>query len=104
MKINGETHYLWRAVDHKDGVLESFATKRRNRNAALKLVKKSIKRFGQPHVVVTDNLRPYGAAMKAIGDAQKQEIGRWLNNLGENSLQPFRRGEQAVSGFRRMEN
>ena len=54
----------------------------------------------QPHVVLTDKLRPYGAAMNAIGNAQKQEIGRWLNNLGENSHQPYRRREHAMSIFR----
>ncbi len=50
-----------------------------------------MKHYVQPHVVETDNLRSYSAAMKVIGNAQKQEAGRWLNNLGENSHQPFRR-------------
>jgi putative transposase len=43
-----------------------------------------VKCYGQPHVVVTDKLRSYGAAMKVIGNANKQETGRWLNNRGEN--------------------
>ena len=47
-------------------------------------------------------LRSYGAAMKVIGNAQKQETGRWLNNRGENSHQPFRRRERAMLRFRRM--
>ncbi len=102
VKINGETHYLWRAVDHEGEVLESFVTKRRNRKAALKFLKKSMKRYGQPHIVVTDKLRSYGAAMKVIGNANKQETGRWLNNRGENSHQPFRRRERAMLRFRRM--
>ncbi len=85
MKINVETHYLWRAVDHEGEVLESFVTKRRDRKAALKFLRKSMKRYGQPHVVVTDKLRSYGAAMKVIGNANKQETGRWLNNRGESS-------------------
>ena len=62
VKINGETHYLWRAVDHEGEVLESYVTKRRDRNAALKFLKKAMKRYGGPEVVVTDKLRSYGAA------------------------------------------
>lgn len=53
MKINGETHYLWRAVDDEGEVLESFVTKRRDRNAALKFLGNSMKRYGQPLVIVT---------------------------------------------------
>ena len=48
-----------------------------------------MKRHGQPHVLVTDKLRSYGAAMKDIGNADRQETGRWLNNRAENSHLPF---------------
>ena len=58
--------------------------------------------FGPPHVIVTDKLRSYGASMKVIGNADKQETGRWLNNRAENSHQPFRRRERAMIRFRRM--
>ncbi len=102
VKINGEKHYLWRAVDHEGEVLESFATKTRNKAAALKFLKKMMKRHGKPKVVVTDRLRSYGAAMKEIGNADVQETGRWLNNRAENSHQPFRRRERAMMRFRRM--
>jgi putative transposase len=102
VKINGETHYLWRAVDHEGEVLESFVTKRRDRKAALKFLRKTMKRHGNPHIFVTNKLRSYGAAMKAIGNADKQETGRWLNNRAENSYQPFRRRERAMLRFRRM--
>jgi putative transposase len=102
VKINGEMHYLWRAVDHEGEVLESYVTKRRDRRAALKFIRKSMKRYGQPHIIVTDKLRSYGASMKVIGNAQKQETGRWLNNRAENSHQPFRRRERAMQRFRRM--
>ena len=101
MKINGERHSLWRAVDHEGEVLESYVTKRRDRKAALKFLRKAMKRYGSPEVIVTDKLRSYGAAMKIIGDAKKQEIGRWKNNRGENSHLPFRRRERAMSRFRR---
>jgi len=54
VKINGETHYLWRAVDHEGEVLENYVTKCRDRKAALNFVRKLMKRFGTPHVIVTD--------------------------------------------------
>ena len=72
VRINGKTHYLWRAM----------------------------KRYGQPRVIVTDRLRSYRAAMNVIGNAADQECGRWLNNRAENSHQPFRRREGAMSKFR----
>ena len=102
VKINGETHYLWRAVDHEGEVLESYVTKRRDRKAALMFLRKILKRYGKPDVIVTDKLRAYGAAMKAIGNAGKQQTGRWLNNRAENSHLPFRRRERAMLRFRRM--
>jgi putative transposase len=100
VKINGETHYLWRAVDHEGEVLEVFVTKRRDRRAALTFIKRAMKRYGQPKVIVTDRLRSYGAAMNVIGNAADQECGRWLNNRAENSHQPFRRREGAMANFR----
>lgn len=102
VKINGEQRYLWRAVDHEGEVLESFVTKRRDRKAALKFFKKSMRGHGRAHILVTDKLRSYGAAMKDIGNADKQEIGRWMNNRAENSHLPFRRREQAMQRFRSM--
>jgi putative transposase len=102
VKINGERHYLWRAVDHEGEVLESFVTKARDKAAALKFLRKSMKRHGQPGVIVTDRLRSYGAALKEIGAAERQETGRWQNNRAENSHLPFRRRERAMQRFRRM--
>ena len=93
VRINGETHYLWRAVDHEGEVLEVFATKRRDRKAALNFLKRAMKRYGRPRAIVTDRLRSYRAAMNAIGNAADQRCGRWLNNRAENSHQPFRRRE-----------
>ena len=74
---------LWRAVDHEGEVLESYVTKRRDRKAALKFLRKAMKRYGPARMsVVTDLLRSYGAAMKVVGNADRQETGRWLNNQG----------------------
>ena len=102
VKINGETHYLWRAVDHEGEVLEAFVSRKRDRKAALDFLKKLMKRYGRPHSIVTDRLRSYRAAMKLIGNDGVQEIGRWLNNRCENSHLPFRRREQAMLRFRHM--
>jgi putative transposase len=102
VNINDETHYLWRAVDHEGEVLDSFVTKRRDRKAALKFLRKNMKRHTRAHVFVTDKLRSYCAVMKVIGNVDKQETGRWLNNRAENSHQPFRRRERAMLRFRRM--
>jgi putative transposase len=100
VKINGETHYLWRAVDHEGEVLESFVTKRRDRKAALRFLKKMMKQYGVPKMIVTDHLRSYRAAMSKLGNATKQNTERWLNNRAENSHLPFRRRERAMQRFR----
>jgi len=100
VRINGETHYLWRAVDHEGEVLEVFVTKRRDRKAALRFLRKTMKRYGRPEVIVTDRLRSYRAAMREIGNEARQVTGRWLNNRAENSHQPFRRRERAMAKFK----
>jgi putative transposase len=91
VKINGELHYLWRAVDHEGEMLEVIATKRRDRKAAWNLLRRLTKRYGKPQSVVTDRFRSHGAAMKIIGNADRRECGCWVNNRAENSHQPFRR-------------
>jgi putative transposase len=102
VKINGEMHYLWRPVDHADEVLESFASKTRDNAAALKFIERAMKRHGKPSAIVTDRLRCYGAALAEIGNADRREVGPWLNNRAENSHQLFRRRERAMLRFRRM--
>lgn len=77
-------------------------TKTRDRKAALKFIRKSMKRYGRPEVIVTERLRSYGAALREIGAADRQDLGRWLNNRVENSHLPFRRRERAMQRFRRM--
>ena len=84
-RINSETHYLGRAVDHEGEVLEVFVTKRRDRRAVLKFLKRTMKRYGQPWSIATDALRSYSAAMKALENPGRQECGRWLNLWGANS-------------------
>ena len=102
MKLNGEGHYLWRAVDHESEVLESFVTKMRDKKAALKFLRKAMDKHGRPEVVVTDRLRSYGAALTEIDATARQETAHWLNNRAENTHLPFRRRERALQRFRRM--
>jgi putative transposase len=100
VKVNGKLCYLWRAVDHEGEVLEAVVTTKRDKAAALKLLKRIMKKYGRPRKIVTDGLRAYSAAMKEVGNAGCREVGRGLNNRVENSHQPFRPRERAMQRFR----
>jgi putative transposase len=102
VKIGGELHYLWRAVDQEGEILESYVTKTRDKKAALAFMKKALKRHGPVEAITTDGLRSYGAAMDVLGNRDKQAIGRWANNRVENSHLSFRRRERAMLRFRQM--
>lgn len=104
VRLNGEMVYLWRAVDHEGEVLESYVTKKRDKSAALRFMKKALKRHGQADRIVTDGLRSYPAAMKDLGNLESREMGRYLNNRAENSHLPFRRRERAMQRFRQMKS
>ena len=104
VKINGVTHYLWRAVDHEGEILESYVTKARDKEAALRFMKKALKTHGAAEAITTDGLKSYGAAMRDLGIASKQTIGRHANNRVENSHLPFRRRERAMLRFRQMKS
>ena len=94
--------YLWRAVDHEREILDSFITKTRDKDAALTFMMKALKRHGSPQKVTTDGLASYKAAVKELGNTDKQEVGRWANNRVENSHLSFRKRERAMLRFRRM--
>jgi putative transposase len=102
VKINGRLCYLWRAVDHEGEVLESVVTAKRDKAAALKFLKRIMKKYGRSQTVVTDGLCSYPAALKEIGMTDRHVVGRRLNNRAENSNQPFRRRERAMQRFRSM--
>ena len=104
LKINGERHYLWRAVDHEGEVLESYVIKKRDKSAALQFFKKALKRHGSPATIVTDGLKSYPAAMKDLRVEERREMGRWMNNRSENSHLPFRRRERVMLRFRQMKS
>ena len=102
VKLNGEMVYLWRAVDHEGEILESYVTKKRDKAAALTFMKKALKRHGKAEVIVTDGLLSYPAAMRKLGNLDRREMGRHLNNRVGNSHLPFRRRERAMLRFRKM--
>ena len=77
VKIDLEMLYRWCAVDHEGEILESYVTKRRDKAVALKFMKNALKRHGSPETITTDGLRSYRAAMTELGNAEKQEVGRW---------------------------
>lgn len=83
-------------------ISESFVTKTRDKKAALKFLRKLMKRYGSPEEFVTDLLRSYSAAMREVGVVEKHITGKHLNNRAENSHLPFRRRERAMLRFRRM--
>lgn len=104
VKVNGEMVYLWRVVDQEGEILESYVTRTRDKEAALRFMKKALKRHGSPEAITTDGLRSYKAAMTELGNQRKQEVGRWANNRGENSHLSFRRRKRAMQRFRRMKS
>jgi putative transposase len=103
LKVNGKLCDLWRAIDHEGEVLEAVAIAKRDKPAALKLLKRIMKKYGTPRGIVTDGLRAYSAAMNDIDvAAERHEVGGRLNNRAENSRQPFRRRERAMQRFRSL--
>lgn len=104
VKINAEAHYLWRAADQEGETLESYVTKKRDKKAALKFLRKALKQHGPAEKIVTDGLKSYPAAMRELGNENRREMGLWKNNRVENSHLPFQRRERAMLQFRQMKS
>src|SRR6202142_3844282 len=101
LKIDGRMVYLWRAVDAEGEVLDVLVQSRRNKRAALKLMRKLLKKYGFiPDKLVTDDLRSYAAAAHDLGISNRHERGRWRNNRAENSHQPTRQRERKMQRFK----
>ncbi len=99
VSINGRRMYLWRAVDGEGGVLDILVQSRRNRKAALKLMRKLLKKQGfVPDAFVTDKLPSYGSALKELRLSRKHEFGGRKNNRAENSHLPVRQRERRKQG------
>jgi transposase-like protein len=100
-EVSGRMVYLWRAVDAEGEVLDVLVQSKRNKHAALKLMRKLLKKYGfVPHRMITDDLRSYGAAAHDLGIERRHERGRWKNNRAENSHQPTRRRERKMQRFK----
>jgi transposase-like protein len=99
--IAGRQFWLWRAVDDEGEVLDLLVQRRRNKAAAVKLLRKLLKKQGfAPEALVTDKLRSYGAARPEIGLSARHEQGLRKNNRAENSHQPTRRRERKMQRFK----
>lgn len=78
LRIAGRMVYLWRAVDAEGEVLDVLVQSKRNKNAALKLMRKLLKKYGfVPDRMITDDLRSYGAAACDLVIESRHERGRW---------------------------
>ncbi len=101
VRIGGQLMYLWRAVDDEGEALEVLVQRRRDQAAALKLMRKLLKKRGfAPTQVTTDKRRSYGAAFKKIGLTARHEQGRRRNNRAEVTHQPVRRRERKMQRFK----
>ena len=101
VKIDGRMVYLWRAIDAEGEVLDVLVQSKRNKHAALKLMRKLLKKYAfAPGRLVTDDLRSYSAAALELGIETRHERGRWKNNRAENSHQPTRRRERKMQRFK----
>jgi putative transposase len=101
LTINGKRHYLWRAVDQDDNVLDILVQSRRNKQAAKKFFRKLLKGLQYvPRVVITDKLKSYGAAQREILPGVEHRQSRYLNNRCENSHRPTRQREYRMQGFK----
>src|SRR5271157_4547575 len=101
LKIDGRVVYLWRAVDAEGEVLDVLVQSKRNKHAALKLMRKLLKKCAMvPQRLVTDDLRSYSAAARDLGIENRHERGRWKNNRAENSHQSTRRRERKMQRFK----
>jgi putative transposase len=101
LKISGRIVYLWPAADAESEVLDVLVQFKRNKHAALKLMRKLLKKCGfAPDRLITDDLRSYSAAAHDLGTSTRHERGRRKNNRAENSHQPTRRKERKMQRFK----
>jgi len=99
IRIAGERMYVWRAVDHEGEVLDMLVQRRRDSRAALRLMRKLLKKQGfVPKLLVTDKLRSYACAFRRLRLTCPHEQGLRQNNRAENSHQPVRRRDAKCSG------
>jgi transposase-like protein len=101
VRITGKRMYLWRAVDHEGEVLDMLVQRRRDKHAALRLMRKLLKKQGfTPKLLTTDKLGSYGAAVRHLRLTCRHEQGLRKNNRAENSHQVVRRRERKMQRFK----
>jgi putative transposase len=101
LKINGKTHYLWRAVDQHGNVLDILVQSRRNTHAAKRFFRKLLKGLQYvPRVIITDKLASYAAAKREIMGSVEHRQHKSLNNRAERSHQPTRQRERTMRRFK----
>jgi len=101
LKINGQTYYLWRAVDQAGNVLDVLVQSRRDAAAAKRLMRKLMKKLQcVPRVLITDKLPSYGVAHRELMPSVEHRKSKYLNNRAENSHQPTRQRERAMQRFK----
>ena len=101
LTIQGERHYLWRAVDQDGHALDILVQRQRDKQAAKRFFRKLLKGLTYvPRVIITDKLKSYGAALREILPSVEHRQHRSLNNRAENSHQPTRQRERQVQRFK----
>src|SRR5712671_109185 len=101
VRIAGKRMYLWRAVDHEGEILEILVQRRRDKRAALRLMRKLLRKQGfAPKLLTTDKLGSYGSAFRHLGLTCHHEQGLRQNNRAENSHQIVRRRERKMQRFK----
>jgi len=104
VKIQGEQHYLWRAVDQDGEVVEVFIQKRRDGKAAKRFFGRLLKKHkGVPREIVTDKLRSYGVAHREFMPEALHNTQQYANNRAELSHQPTRVRERGMRKFKSVE-
>jgi putative transposase len=101
LKINGKTHSLWRVVDQDGNGLDILVQSRRNQKAAKRFFRKLLTGLQYvPRVIITDQLKSYGAAKREILPGVEHRQHKGLNNRAENSHQPTRLREKKMRRFK----
>src|SRR5712675_1110696 len=101
VRIAGKHMYLWRAIDYEGEVLDMLVQRRRDKRAALRLMRKLLRKQGfTPKSLTTDKLGWYGAAFRHLGLTCPHEQALRANNRAENSHQPVRRRERKMQRFK----
>ena len=100
LTMHGQRHYLWRAVDQDDNVLDILVQSRCNKQAAKKFFRTLLKGCQDiPRVIITDKLKSYGAAKRELLPGVEHRQSRYLNNQCERSHRPMRQRESPMQGF-----